>query len=284
MLRRHHVLDPRAHLWTDDELSSFGRHLGLRADRACHVVDLGCGWGALGLALALRYPRIRVTGVDLDEDLVALGGDVARAAGLHRRVRWRIEDVVDIDAWADLAPDVAVCQALLVHTPRPADWLSDLAASLPPGTSVGLVESDAVVRAMGLRDSITDPEPAYRRLRVAVTDAVARGARSLGVDRRFGTHLAATLAAAGFHHTATREIHQPPIPDPLWLEQRIKRRLREGLDPIDTHFALAAGLHQRHLDTWLHLRHAADRRRLTALSDGPYFRQESGFFMGWGVV
>jgi len=248
------------------------------------VVDLGCGWGALGLALALRYPHIRVTGVDLDEELVALGRDVARAAGIHRHIRWHIDDVLDLDAWSDLAPDVAVCQALLVHTPRAGDWLRDLALHLPSGTPIGLVEPDPVIRAMGLRDSVTDPDPAYRRHRVSVVDAVSRGARSLSVDRRIGSHLAEALTAAGFHHAATREIHQPPVPDPHWLEERLKRRLREGLDPIDTHLALQAGLHQRHLDTWLHLRHEADRRRLEALHADSYIRQESGFFMAWGVV
>jgi tRNA1(Val) A37 N6-methylase TrmN6 len=52
-----------------------------------HVVDLGAGVGAAGLALAARSAGVRVTLVDIDPDLVDLAAENARLNGLDVRVR-----------------------------------------------------------------------------------------------------------------------------------------------------------------------------------------------------
>jgi tRNA1(Val) A37 N6-methylase TrmN6 len=52
-----------------------------------HVVDLGAGVGAAGLAVAARAPGIAVTLVEIDADLAALAGENARLNGLAARVR-----------------------------------------------------------------------------------------------------------------------------------------------------------------------------------------------------
>jgi tRNA1(Val) A37 N6-methylase TrmN6 len=52
-----------------------------------HVVELGAGVGAAGLALALRIEGLRVTLVERDADLVALAADNAARNGLADRVR-----------------------------------------------------------------------------------------------------------------------------------------------------------------------------------------------------
>ena len=48
-------------------------------------LDLGCGYGVIGLALARAVPLANVTGVDVNERALLLATDNARAAGLDSR-------------------------------------------------------------------------------------------------------------------------------------------------------------------------------------------------------
>jgi 16S rRNA (guanine1207-N2)-methyltransferase len=48
-------------------------------------LDLGCGYGVIGLAIARAVPLANVTGVDVNERAIALANDNARAAGLDGR-------------------------------------------------------------------------------------------------------------------------------------------------------------------------------------------------------
>lgn len=66
-------------------------------------IDLGCGCGVVGLALLLRQPALRLTGVDIDPESVRVAG--VNAVNLHYADRyaatladvalWRPERVVD---------------------------------------------------------------------------------------------------------------------------------------------------------------------------------------------
>ena len=48
-------------------------------------LDLGCGYGVIGLAIARAVPLANVTGVDVNERAIALANENARAAGLDPR-------------------------------------------------------------------------------------------------------------------------------------------------------------------------------------------------------
>src|SRR5205085_8436726 len=52
-----------------------------------HVVELGAGVGAAGLALAQRVAGLKVTLIELDRDLAALAEENAARNGLADRVR-----------------------------------------------------------------------------------------------------------------------------------------------------------------------------------------------------
>jgi tRNA1(Val) A37 N6-methylase TrmN6 len=58
-----------------------------------HVVDLGAGVGAAGLALAVRIPGVSVTLVEIDPVLAALAAENATRNGLADRVRTAVLDV-----------------------------------------------------------------------------------------------------------------------------------------------------------------------------------------------
>jgi tRNA1(Val) A37 N6-methylase TrmN6 len=75
-----------------------------------HVVDLGAGVGAAGLALAARAPDIAVTLVEIDPDLAALAAENAQLNGLAARVRCITLDAIAparAFAAASLAPESA---------------------------------------------------------------------------------------------------------------------------------------------------------------------------------
>ena len=65
------------------------------------VLDLGCGWGELLLAAAVR--GVRGVGVDQDEALLTRGRSAAKERGLDVRVQFLNADLV---AWCDASPRV----------------------------------------------------------------------------------------------------------------------------------------------------------------------------------
>src|SRR4051794_36901266 len=47
-----------------------------------HLLDLGCGYGAIALTMAIRSPQAMVWGVDVNERAIEMGQDNAQTAGL----------------------------------------------------------------------------------------------------------------------------------------------------------------------------------------------------------
>jgi 16S rRNA G1207 methylase RsmC len=64
-------------------------------------LDLGCGYGVIGLALAVAVPSARVWGVDVNERAVLLANENAAALGLADRFRAVTPDGVAADATYD---------------------------------------------------------------------------------------------------------------------------------------------------------------------------------------
>jgi 16S rRNA G1207 methylase RsmC len=54
-------------------------------DAGAHVLDLGCGYGVIGLALATAVPGVRVTGIDVNERALLLANENAASLGLAER-------------------------------------------------------------------------------------------------------------------------------------------------------------------------------------------------------
>jgi len=50
------------------------------------VLDIGCGTGAASLCLATRVPQCRITGLEMQRELVRLAGDNALLNGMNDRV------------------------------------------------------------------------------------------------------------------------------------------------------------------------------------------------------
>lgn len=68
---------------------------------AGRVLDLGCGYGVIGLAVAAAVPSAVVTGVDVNERAVLLANENAAALGLSARFAATTPDGVAEDATYD---------------------------------------------------------------------------------------------------------------------------------------------------------------------------------------
>lgn len=65
--------------------------------RAARVLDLGCGYGVIGLAIATAHPEARVTAVDVNERALLLTRENAERLGLAERVEALLPDAVPAD-------------------------------------------------------------------------------------------------------------------------------------------------------------------------------------------
>lgn len=80
------------------------------------VIDLGCGAGAAGPALAARFADRKIVGVDSSPAML----EKAAATGAYRRC-----DLADINSWAPPKPPALIFSNAVLH------WLPDHATLLP---------------------------------------------------------------------------------------------------------------------------------------------------------
>ena len=68
---------------------------------AREVLDLGCGYGVIGLAIAVAVPEARVTAVDVNERALLLAMENAQQVGVTSRFQALLPDQVDPAATYD---------------------------------------------------------------------------------------------------------------------------------------------------------------------------------------
>ena len=156
------------------------------------IVDVGAGVGAVGLALAKRFPQARVDLVEIDDETAALAQDNAARNGLAERVRVALVDVTSptarraaglSDGAADLVVtnppfyDVATTRVspdpdrARAHTLSGADplgaWLKASLALLAPGGRFAMIHRPdalpAIYVALAARLGDVAARPVYPR-------------------------------------------------------------------------------------------------------------------------
>ncbi len=98
------------------------------------AVDLGCGPGYLSVALVKRIPALHVIGVDLSEDMLALGQAEVRRSGVEDRVSFRLGDVRQLP-FEDSSLDFVISTLSLHHWRDPVVVLDEIERVLVPGGS-----------------------------------------------------------------------------------------------------------------------------------------------------
>jgi cyclopropane-fatty-acyl-phospholipid synthase len=101
------------------------------------VLDIGCGWGGLGLTLAQDYGA-RVEGITLADEQLALARERAKARGLEDRARFSLTDYRDVEGPFDRIVSVGMFE----HVGRPNyQTYFDAIARLLTDDGVALVHS-----------------------------------------------------------------------------------------------------------------------------------------------
>jgi cyclopropane fatty-acyl-phospholipid synthase-like methyltransferase len=105
------------------------------------ILDAGCGHGLLSLYLAAQAPERRITGVDIDDEKLAVARRAATAAHLGNRVTF---ERVTADWHPDAQWDaiVEVDMLYLLGRTRSSEWLESAAAALSPGGRLVVKELD----------------------------------------------------------------------------------------------------------------------------------------------
>ena len=130
-------------------------HARLSSDPPARVLDVACGVGWAGIALALAYPAIRVDGVDPDELAIELAMQNAAAAGVADRVRHHARDAADHELEGGY--DLAIVVESIHDMTYPVAVLSAVRELLAPGGTL-------IVADERTEDAFTAPAGEVERL------------------------------------------------------------------------------------------------------------------------
>ncbi len=97
------------------------RAIAALAKRNSHVLDLGSGSGRFLAYLAQHRPDLRITGVDLSEDMIHVGQEMLARSGLASRVRLRCGDMRNLSDFISDPADLVSSVFALHHLDTPAD-------------------------------------------------------------------------------------------------------------------------------------------------------------------
>lgn len=92
------------------------RHLAakLALEPGQTVLDIGCGWGGLGLYLA-RTSQCAITGITLSTEQLAIANERAREAGLSNQVQFKLEDYRQLEGKFDRIVSVGMFEHVGVN-------------------------------------------------------------------------------------------------------------------------------------------------------------------------
>jgi SAM-dependent methyltransferase len=154
-----------------------------------HVLDVGCGVGAIALDLAATAQPARVVGVDPDEAQIALArtSAVQRAIG---NVRFEVGSAYEIP-FPNCSFDVVYANAVVFYLREPALALAEMRRVLRPG---GL----AAVSDDNLSTIVFSPDLPELRLAASLFE---RAVAHEGGNTRYSQHLRGLMLDAGFART-----------------------------------------------------------------------------------
>jgi cyclopropane-fatty-acyl-phospholipid synthase len=139
----------------DEAQAAKKRHLlaKLRIEPGMRVLDLGCGWGGLGLTLA-EDAGARVTGVTLSTEQQALATERARARGLADHAEFRLQDYRDVEGRFDRIVSVGMFEH--VGIPNYDAYFQAVARLLAD-------DGAAVIHSIGRKDGPSTTQPWIRK-------------------------------------------------------------------------------------------------------------------------
>ena len=199
---------------------------------ALHVLDVGCGTGAMGLILAEMGHT--VTGIDLSEGMMSVGRTKAKAAGLS--MTFQDGDAED-PPFSENAFDAVINRHLLWTLPHPDTALAGWCRVLKPGGVVmvidGVWDDGSLLSAARRRTSaafarILEPHPhGEKGYAEEVRDALPnKGGVPAETSRTY-------LEAAGFSGISVLSL------DKIRENQRSRLRWYQKINPISPYYLIS---------------------------------------------
>lgn len=96
----------------------------VRPAAGAHIMDIGTGCGVIALVLARNYPHIRITGVEIQEELAGMAAANAADNCMTDRIRIERQDIRMIDSSQSAPADLITCNP--PHTARSAGRINPL--------------------------------------------------------------------------------------------------------------------------------------------------------------
>lgn len=196
-----------------------------------HVLDIGCGPGAVAVALSRHAPRARITALDSSAPLLGRVRNRAAQLGLDDRI-WTI--AADLDGALPTLPPVDVVWASMVlhHVSHAVVTLGRLKDALAPGGTLVMVEFGNVPTVLPVSDPLRE-SGAWGRFQAATTATLNE---RLGMDP-VAIDWPALLDAAGFTDIVDQGLaahHPSPLNDTAraWLTKHVSRGLQMATDRI----------------------------------------------------
>ena len=123
-----------------EALDTLVRLAGGRAAAGGHLLDLGCGQGSAAPLLDTRFQPARITGVDIDDELIGKGRTLARSWSLSAELTLTRGCATDVPL-EDASVDLVLCHQLLHHMLAQRQALAEMRRVLRPGGLLLVAES-----------------------------------------------------------------------------------------------------------------------------------------------
>jgi ubiquinone/menaquinone biosynthesis C-methylase UbiE len=107
-------------------------------DRGGNVLDIGCGSGRFAFRLSERFPRSRITGIDLERKSIDYGTKEARKVGIDSKVVFKVADAEKMSY--DEEFDLAYCGEVLCMAKNKLKVVKRASRALKPGGFMIAVE------------------------------------------------------------------------------------------------------------------------------------------------
>ncbi|MGB5835399.1 MAG: class I SAM-dependent methyltransferase [Thiohalocapsa sp.] len=193
-----------------ESLETLARLAGDRVEAGAHILDIGCGQGTAAALLDTGFRPSRITGIDIDAELIARGRAQSEDTPLSAELSLTQGCATDIPL-DDHAVDLVLCHQLLHHMVAQREALAEIRRVLRPGGLLLVAEScrcfieSSLVRALFRHPSESQRDAAgyVELVRLAgfrleeadvVTESPWWSLPDLGLKQRFATRLCADSA------------------------------------------------------------------------------------------